>query len=718
MRRFCVSALLIACGIFAGTLQTRADDFLNPPEGTSTLEMIRLLERENTKDKPVRDWSFSTLFSRACSQATEQEYPALLNVYRKLPTAESYQHAGYFASICALATRLEIAKIQPAILNFPAAPKSEKILPKDFPPELARYWEFYRTLEGPLRALVENPVNKPTIGVQTNEENFTKLLDAMLLTPGQVRVEDFLRFRWSGWCGTGSDMFYVPLSQAVFLALLQEKRYQEAAGAALNVYSNGMLMERRSDFGVDKFLRRIGVDTEEAAIGALVDTDILGNYKQNREGLLQTLGGYGTEKSVRLLMELATYPKPTDGENGQDNGADYARVLAAFVSPQPLKDVWFGSSSSYTILRYNATPVPEKTQQDILRLFGKWSAPDTAFATTEKIAWALHTLHRRDTIPILKRMLQHPSPSVVKDAKDTLELMGESVKPPPAPVPVSFVIKVNGKPYANAKVNWIVGGKKRSLRSGTDSQTDGRGVIKLERQYLTDPAFHPTNIGFYTPQGTSPGDMIFEKRIPTPEKLDVLTVVNIATRPFDIHFKLPRSADFFKGRKISLSLQMQTDEELFMGIVEVKAEIAAGENAHLNLQPGVYQLKVYLHGAETYLKWNMPIDGGALDVSLNPGVDVTYKLKLPENPSRYSVTGELLCGGKVVTNINYYDPEPGVFNGLPYGKYVFRVASSMDQREKNPDRIPDGIEFAQRDVPFEINADTPAVLELGEISLK
>ncbi|MEO6848505.1 MAG: hypothetical protein ABI254_14725, partial [Chthoniobacterales bacterium] len=146
---------------------------------------------------------------------------------------------------------------------------------------------------------MEKSQNKPTIAYLANEAQFWKQINALAGNYEKVRVDDLLHYQWGFLCGNGSDHFYGPRSQALFLALLREKRYREAVGAALEVHIDS----------AEKFLKLTGLDWEAVVIGGLVDINLMkgGNLRIQRAALLALLGAYGTERSARLLIEIATY---------------------------------------------------------------------------------------------------------------------------------------------------------------------------------------------------------------------------------------------------------------------------------------------------------------------------------------------------------------------------------------------------------------------------
>ncbi|MEO6848108.1 MAG: hypothetical protein ABI443_10785, partial [Chthoniobacterales bacterium] len=176
---------------------------------------------------------------------------------------------------------------------------------------------------------------------------------------------------------------------------------------------------------------------------------------------------------------------------------------------------------------------------------------------------------------------------------------------------------------------------------------------------------------------------------------------------------------FFKDQKISIHFQrICQDPKQFFEMLDANYLLPVSESFHFNLQPGSYQLKILLPGVASYGDLNVLIDGGTLEVKLEPGADVNIKLITPKNIRRNALGWELMRDGKVMPNkMDYYDYATGNFHGLPYGKYVLKILGSTEQPKQMTNMLPEGVHFGSLDIPFQIDINSPPVLEVGEFSL-
>ena len=78
-------------------------------------------------------------------------------------------------------------------------------------------------------------LQKGNIDFQTHRTDYWKLVERLLEQKEGPWTDDFLRYRWGGMCGSGSEYFDMPQSRLLVMALVVDQRWSEAAGAVLAV---------------------------------------------------------------------------------------------------------------------------------------------------------------------------------------------------------------------------------------------------------------------------------------------------------------------------------------------------------------------------------------------------------------------------------------------------------------------------------------------------
>jgi len=93
----------------------------------------------------------------------------------------------------------------------------------------------------------------------------------------------------------------------------------------------------------------------------------------------------------------------------------------------------------------------------------------------KRLAGIFHAKPRPEALPALRRLLDHPSLTVAREAAAALESAGEKADIPPKLGPVRYRIEVDGNPYAARRVEWIVSWGATSMWTSSERQRMRRG---------------------------------------------------------------------------------------------------------------------------------------------------------------------------------------------------------------------------------------------------
>lgn len=657
--------------------------------------------------------AFWRFFAEVAAKADEPQFLQLAAIFARLPP-ESTECDVLSPALLSGGLRLAVKKLggTPVPRDFPAVP-SPKPSPK-ISKDLNAAWNSYRAACQPFLSLVKKAEASPRIEFQTHQNQYWRGTNDLLLQKPGMRTEDFLAYEWGGMCGTGSGSFRAPNSHAVFLSLLQEKRYGEAAGAALAL--------EQGDFGgpafdAQEFLSLCTPDWEAIAAGGLVENifgDPENRFYQNRQNLLIMLGAHGGDRSADWLIELA-------GSADANTQADCIKTLGAFLGPtlkeeEDLAEAGLFDSSLSTIAR-RAEPVSLATRQNILEFFDRVSGPKAPFETCEAVASSLSQKNFPSAKPILHRLLRHPSEDVSRRAAESLGSIGEEFVPPAPPAPVSFLVELNGEPLMNCQLAWGLGGKSGSVTS--EARTTASGLLALPYKYFIDPARSVEFVRISSPDGKSPETPLFDIVLPKPRELDKEQLAPVKTQAFELRLLFPKSLASHKDKNLSVSIQRTGTEAISGSLPKSSFTVPATDRILFpQLQPGAYRIKLNLPGAARFDLDLARLETSPLEVKLEPGSDVQLKIRAPKGWTPENLNRVLLRNGREIQIYEYINYQTGGFSGLPAGEYVLRIPAGKDQRNRLQEDSASVENFGTVDIPFHIDARSPATLDLGEIRLK
>lgn len=718
--KVCFFAIVAAAAMSASfgaeprSLKAIHDILISHPDDVPVSDMIGAL-REAEKDLGKKEaYAFWKTFEIACRRAQPDEMPALTSIFEVFPE-DSYYKTKLFLALANAWLSREIPPQLPARPKFPQPTAAIPSAPTGYPQDLREAAERYLQVSTPFQSLTEErKPDQTSTDYQTHKPEYWKLASQLLAKKDGPFTEKFLAYRWGGWCGTGSDQFQDPQSFALLMALATDKRWAEAAGAALNVTSSGEVG------GALRVLSACVRDPEKVVVGGLAAIDLGPKdylIESRRATLLALLLCLPGDARVETLTKLAALAPP-------EALLMYFRTIGKFVRTGPphpgeengFSQVWGGGASGDNLDGIVAEPVGEGAQKVAMDFLCSQASPNLHIDSADNLVRFFLEKRRPESIPALHRLLDHPSMSVAKNAAEALEYLGQKVEIPAKLGPVRYSIRVNGTPYVKSKVNWTV--ERGSTSTGSEATTDAAGVVELARDDFLDQSADPVqSVALHTVSMASPADPWFGVLLPAPPASDDIIPVEVKTASLRVELPLPRPKEELKTMEVVLWGLQDAETQKSQFWRPAKFQLAVSESLDFKmLMPGVYRANIRIPGATS---WTGELHAGeapTFTVPLKRASDVKFTLVPPTGWHVSALMPELWKNGKPVPSL--WDYENRFFHGVPEGQYVLHIPSSEEVRKRVRGLMPDGPEFPGADVPFKVSPDSPAEINLGEIRVK
>lgn len=643
------------------------------------------------------------VFAKACQKGNAESLARLIQIFVMLPVEEAEERSQLMVPLADLWLSVKTAGWQqtPPVLQFPKWKRGLPPAIKTLPPDLQKAWLTWRRATDLVVAPWTIKATRKTIAYQSECKQFWSLVDDLLAGRGEAWSARLLRYQWVGWCGTGSEELIIPQSWALVMAFVAEHQIPEAISASFWVRPAYYFFRNDEKYpGLSQFLQNSGFDWQEGIVGSLVNEAAFSSIDHgiSYDINVSLLIDHGGEKSASLLLQLVRKLPPEDKFN-------LLRVYAPFVPP--------GSSAAASIRRSNSEPISEKIQAGLLEEISGQVVDNSRFEVSSGLAEILASLRRPETKDALYRLLQHPSENIARKAANTLEVLGDKVTMPPKLGPVRYQVIVNGQIFAGKEIWWHL--KTGSCSIISSAQTDAQGIVSLDRDQFFDLKHVLPEVRLSYSKIKDPSDLWFNLDVPPPMESDAPIPVKVETKSFDFLVSSPGSN----------SLEIRISKVLKGGdldpVGEVKLNPASSPIHFTALPPDEYHLEI---STAEVAPWEGNINTtkeSSLAASLERSYEVRFSLALPKGWHSESNFVDLVRDGKQVGTA--YVPSSdaskmGTFQRLPRGKYLLRIPSSKELHKLDPKYFPAHPAFEATELPFEITADSPAEINLGELRPK
>lgn len=605
-----------------------------------------------------------------------RDYERLLKIYDSLPFDSRLQPI-FFDALSEMWIRRQMAALSKAPLKARVQPSNEP-LPEALAgasPPLAEAWRLYRGMAAPFKAEFAPSIQRAeqagaekagaAIEVQQNWPAFYKVIGEFFHGQSQDTVAKMAAFEWGGGCGTGSEQLYVPKNRTLFMALWQQGRHELALGALMAGADRGNYVFRgqKSDWP-QRFIAACGLDWEKLYAGAVLD----GGWRT------QDMAAHGSEQSARLLEQMGVLPLLASRD-------DYLKAVAAFVAPAP-----FASGAMPQMvagLRLTSAPsVAPELQLRLLSILHAQMRPQAGLQTLGTASEMLGELRRPESADVLRRALQLPYSRVRKNALEALQEMGQKVEAPPALEPVGFRVMLDGQPLKDAALDWqMKAGEQQSVSSS--AQTDGEGVIRLDRDDLQDTERKITSVVLSSPLLKSPASAWIEASTPVPADLGARTDIALSTQSLTLKIAPGPAA----GTQMEVRLKAGRRQPWGVSFEPISEWMPLPKRPTVfgRLQRGRYQIEVRAPGLALWQSEDLTLGEQPVSVEAarNKGADVHFELLAPGGDSRdRSPEYALLRDGKPIEAYRYFDYLSQTYRGLPAGAYTLKIKPSLERQNR------------------------------------
>jgi hypothetical protein len=683
---------------------------------------------------------FQIVFSHACQKAGPEDLAALGAVLAELP-AKHPEFAVCFEGLTLATLRVTTERLQQQTQK-PAVPPTQEEPPAavaNGPPELRAAWKTWNSIAGPYRAIAKVP---PPAAAPALPEDLTTPLRDFLREPKEGA--------WKGLLQTVADVEADPwlrieststrtLRNGVILSLLHDGKLAEALGMLCQNPVLGppsTIAPTATDLNsrLSLLLAAAGFDWEQLLLGSLVSEDADGamSLRSRQRGALRPLAVSGSARSVQLALQIVREKKM-----------------------ETMDSIYFLASALRTPPKANADPATDVAAQRIARITSSTSSTTTrikelpadvrqelvqAMAAHLRVegAGTLSTLQYvltqvpRDIVPELREaleaLLKHPSHLIAGKARTLLaeqKLVDPETPIAAPPPPLRLRLKVDGQPLANMAVQVYTSELGRQA-----STTDAQGEISVSLESVLDPSrvkslqlvACPTG-----PRGTASKEDAEVWRGPWIDT--TLAVSPGATEPVEAAFTtatLELALDPRSSVKLKAPAQIRMKRTDGSNYISNSTRVAVPFTDSLTfegLQIETYQLTIFAEGAayQEIPRLALGKTGSIRLIKLEPGRSVKAKILTPAGQDLTLISNcTLLQDGETVPL--HYATDLRQADGLPLGKYHLHLPSTAEQEEARRKKklvfYPAEDRHEGWDLDFELTAESPAVVDLGEIRLK
>lgn len=677
------------------------------PATVSVAEIVQSLRAAGSiaDDDYQMGASWRNVFAHGCERAAPQDIPALVSMFEAIP-AKSYDKPQAFAPLAEAWLRVRLA--ERPIDKFWHMPREQA----DAPPEIEKLsatlqhaWRTYRA------AVLPRSAPKEIHNFLGKEKKFWEVIAEMLAGRGGPWAETLEGFYYGHSCGTGSEIFSQPHSQALLLAYVAENRWPEALAAALTVDPGESMFRFDRETMREtplKIIRESGIDWQAALIGRLVASDLVEGSPESfgrsqAANNLQPLVSEADDSGVSMLLEVARLV----ARDEQRSSSSYDRSLDALMALAPPRSP--GETSRFGGLKQRDAPMGRDVELAILSYLNDLADEKSSVSSAKSLLACLEAWQRPETCPALRRLVEHPSETVAMRAAKLLEEMGEKVVVPPKTPPVRYRIVINGTPASGLKVEWCIHHPGGGWMSSSE-EADAEGVITISRDDFLDGV---DRVELGSSSVSKPEEIWFRATLPPPAEDGETHDVGITTGPCSLLLSIPQKVDVGKDSKMEIEMQLRDAANAKDSYVRSRLRFVLPVSDRVDfphLMAGRYAVEVRVPGCASWSEDADVSPNGTVSVPLERSRSVRFTLHLPEGRSPFVYWTRLLREGSDVSDTFRSRDGDLAYRGLPAGQYELRLVAGRQLNEMGTLVVGE-----KASVRFAVTADTPDEIDLGDI---
>lgn len=712
--------------------QYRFADFLYDPTNkkldnnensdTDTLELYWEVLRKVTALNPESydeileiDYFLPQLLSDILNRYGEHEYEKLTEFYKSLSDTFFSKGESFLIPFCSYLVYKEIDfsirnNIKPDA-DFIFLGNSNNKTNKSL------YFQYCKELYNSIEKHYEKRILRDTscgyYSYQSNSALFYETVEEILFKSTSEDLKKLNKFRWGGWCGTGSEYFYSQQYLVELLILLRERDFYSVLGRK-DFYSVPNLGSKTKT----KFLELCDIDWIDYYTGAILS----GKLREVPSVFTKT----GSDKAALNLLAI----KDSIKYKGW-----YIVKCAEFINSSFEKESgyfdYFDSNQFLNKYEYSlpdsTIPINDELKKKLKREIISISSIEEDFELCQLAINALQKIKFDEDVKKVLLLYTKSKYSIIRNnAANILKKQGILVELPNDDGKIKYKFLVDGKPLKKDRIRWELYTdlkQERPILNGSDN-TDEDGILYILSDTFLDRIDNVKKIVFYPDGGGK--EVIFLCESQLPKNLKDTTIIYVTTVKVSIRFHLNRNADFYKGKKMGINA---FPPKLIM--LDFTSDIRDVFEFPMKFQKNIKSsFSAYVPGAITWFSPGRDSIKNDLimDAYLKNGTNVTFELVAPggDKADKWPLFDLKRVGNSEWDNFWSYDYELGGYESLSVGEYRLIISSSKEKKsnyqkkgnECSEEIVMDFPDYEGKIITFTIAEDSPPQIDLGIIELE
>jgi len=684
---------------------------------------LEIIKSNKESDEFDRVYAIEQSLLKISQKGKAEDYIKLLE-FKNHIKEDSYRNETYFNILLKLKSKLlwkEFLKkkIKPVKIKLLKIEPSEDLTYlKKAPKSIYHVWLTYRSLIQPYEELSEYNVEKKRYPYSSFSKEYYNGIYSYLKVKKINIIQHLNKYTWGSWCGTGSEGFTNSKNRSRTIGLLEEKKYLNALASTF--YNYNYFRPSEKDDGTHNsrehisYLKHLGLDWEMLYMGAYLDGQTNGS---------EALGYFGSIKTAKYLIQLRTII-----DNFKYKRAAYYFMVSSFINSDSIPEK----------LRNYKIEIDPKLKDELFQILVDSIDKEINIDNLKGLTNIIGNCKRDDRIPPLKKLLKSKYISVRNLAAVHLKSAGVSESFKPVKEEYDFRLFHNDKIMKTGTIDYEIIGENDTHSKSHKLKSE---MISIHVDKFNDPNNLIEHIIFKGKYDKELNTPYFAYKMFPPFKESQLNDIKINTYTMEFLINLPQD---YKKKESFVTMKVSRENNIkYRNNDFYICEFPLSESFHFpNLGEGHYQFELFLTGTG---KWKSDI----IDFSMNQSIYVDFSLgsdlrfsihKTSESGEYFSPYYELHrinMGSEIeIEQTNKYEYRDLLsktekenlpqYRGLESGDYIFRIFSTENYNARFSDSDYSN-QFFQKESDykhegfskkFQINDDSPAIINLGEIKLK
>ena len=685
------------------------------------IEKIISITPEEFRDRFGATRSLEHIIYDMIKIAGDSEFSKLLEYYQTIPDSNYYKFNSFLFTLCNGWIKREIDKIIQNKINSESnlMPMQSYDVPsalESVSSELQEDWLLFNSFRDYYKYRLDQDTTCQWYYVQKHYDLFQKKVEEILLSDSPEQLNEVMRFRWGGWCGTGSEGFYSEQQMAVLMILIRTRDFSAILGNPNftdNIgYKNFRKLIELCDHNWINYYTGIISDGKFCNLSPEF-------YRQ------------GGDKAAQMLIKLKNY-KFKDVYQQKC----YLGICSHFLKKEKKYD-YFPNIDFYANPFYadeykndfeNRVAISEKTKDELINVIIEIGNDENNIDIAKTVIRIFENLEFNQKIKIQLLNYTNSEYKFVRDgAAKILKKNGIVVSLPEDDGKIKFRLLVDGNPLTNFDLGYELENSSSSFgyQNGNGRTTD-KGIFNLNKDELLETNKENPKIRFRSNSGAGKSQIFFFcTEMIIPNNISDTIDVFIATGNLRINFEFNRDKDFYEDKQLSIYFSGTNCQ---LHYIELTSILQDSYILPLKIQKGEYFINVSIPGS---IDWHNFIeinsDTTTQLVNLEFGTSVKFKIKAPGGEKADNEVSFKLIQNNITDDFSFshYDYILEGYEPLPIGTYTLKIFSSEEKKVRIKENsrnscdeiIPDYVDYEGKEISFTIDTNSPEFIDLGLIEL-